>query len=55
MGSEMCIRDRDIYGEDVVVKLLHFQRPETKFADISQLKEQMHKDKKDALEYIRRY
>ena len=57
IGIETFIMDfdKDIYGEDVVVKLLHFQRPETKFADISQLKEQMHKDKKDALEYIRRY
>ena len=57
IGIETFIMDfdKDLYGEDVVVKLLHFQRPETKFADISQLKEQMHKDKKDALEYIRRY
>ncbi len=57
IGIETYIMDfdKDIYDEDVVVKLLHFQRPEMKFSDISQLKEQMHKDKKDALEYIRRY
>ena len=51
IGIETFIMDfdKDIYGEDVVVKLLHFQRPETKFADISQLKEQMHKDKKECV------
>ncbi len=57
LGIETHIMDFDsnLYGENVVVKLLHFQRPEMKFDDLMQLRKQMHKDKNDAIKYIRRY
>ena len=36
--------DRDIYGEYISVSLMHFSRPEMKFASVEELKEQLKKD-----------
>ena len=41
----------DVYDEDVSVSLLKFRRPEKKFADINELKEQMEKDLAAGKEY----
>ena len=37
--------DQDIYGESIVVKLLHYIRSEEKFNGVDALKEQLHKDR----------
>lgn len=47
--------DEEIYGEDVIVELLCFQRPEEKFADLDSLKNQMHNDKELADKVNKRY
>ncbi len=54
VGAETYIFDFDdnIYGEDIVIGLLGFRRKEMKFGNISELKEQMHRDKEDAFKYI---
>ena len=54
VGAETYIFDfdADIYGEDIAVGLLSFRRKEVKFGSLSELKEQMHKDKEDAFKYI---
>lgn len=43
----------DIYGKNVRIDLLHFQRPEQKFDDLNALKEQMQYDKNEALLYLK--
>lgn len=35
---------KDIYGREIVTELLHFKRPEYKFAGVEELKQQMEKD-----------
>ncbi len=42
----------ELYGEDLRVSLLHFARPETRFADIEALKAQIDRDKTDARAYF---
>lgn len=44
--------DEDIYDQKISVSILERLRPEQKFGSIDQLKEQLGKDKKTALEYI---
>jgi len=39
----------DIYGKDIEVQLLNFERPEQKFASLEELKEQIERDKEYAL------
>ena len=36
--------DKDMYGKEIVTELLQFKRPEQKFEDVAQLKQQMEKD-----------
>lgn len=44
--------DKDIYGEGVAVKLIQRIRDEVKFKDLEELKQQLEKDKKVALNYL---
>ena len=54
LGVETYIMDfdKDIYGEQVTVMLLHHQRPEKKFSSLDELTVQMKKDKELAKENI---
>lgn len=45
--------DRDIYGEKIEVRLLHFERPEQKFDSLEELKQQLEKDKAYGLHYLK--
>ncbi|MDY2629334.1 MAG: bifunctional riboflavin kinase/FAD synthetase [Lachnospiraceae bacterium] len=45
----------DFYGKFVRVSLLHFQRPEQKFPSVELLKEQMHKDARNAEQYLSKF
>lgn len=53
---ETCILDfeRDIYGQDIMVEFHEFLRPEKKFPDIGQLKNQMERDKKYAADMLKK-
>lgn len=46
LGAETYLYDfsQDIYGREAEVSLLHYKRPEMRFADVEQLKAQMQKD-----------
>lgn len=46
--------NRDVYGKNVRIDLLHFQRPEKKFDSIDALREQMQDDKERALSILNR-
>ena len=58
----MCIRDRtdvfhfdrDIYGENIEVQLLNFERPEQKFDSLEDLKAQLERDKEYGQQYLER-
>ena len=43
--------EQDVYGKTAIVKLLEFKRPEKKFTDLEELKQQMIKDIDDGREY----
>lgn len=43
--------EQDVYGKNVIVKLLEYKRPERKFADLEELKAQMMIDINDGREY----
>lgn len=43
--------DKDLYGQEVVVSLLHYVRSEQKFDGIEELSRQMKKDLQKAEEY----
>ncbi|MBS5063969.1 MAG: bifunctional riboflavin kinase/FAD synthetase [Hungatella hathewayi] len=47
--------DRDIYGKNIEVQLLHFERPEQKFASLEDLKRQLEKDKEYGLRYLKEH
>ena len=57
MGVETFVFDfdRDIYGENIEVQLLHFERPEQKFASLEDLKRQLEKDKEYGLRYLKKH
>ena len=44
--------NRDIYGKNARIDLLHFQRAEKKFESLDALKEQMQYDKNEALLWL---
>lgn len=44
--------DKNIYGENIIVQLLEFKRPEMKFDSLLTLREQMHRDKEETSELI---
>lgn len=46
--------DKDLYGKNIEVQLLNFERPERKFDSLEQLKEQIEKDKEYGLSYLDR-
>lgn len=47
--------DRDIYGENIEVQLLNFERPETRFDSLEELKRQLEKDKEYGLQYLKKH
>ena len=47
--------DKDIYGEVLRIEFLHRLRNEQKFESLQALKIQLHNDRKNALDYIKRY
>ena len=49
MGVESYLFDfeGDLYGEEVLIRLHSFKRPEMKFDSVEALKEQMHRDKEE--------
>lgn len=53
---ETCILDfqKNIYGQNIIVEFHEFLRPEKKFPDIEQLKNQMERDKKHAAEVLKK-
>lgn len=53
---ETCILDfkKDIYGQSIIVEFHTFLRPEKKFPNILQLKNQMEHDKKHAADVLRK-
>ncbi|MCR4908807.1 MAG: bifunctional riboflavin kinase/FAD synthetase [Lachnospiraceae bacterium] len=46
--------DEDLYGEEIEVRLLHFERPEWKFDSVKQLKSAMHSDMLVAKRFFQR-
>lgn len=44
--------DRDLYGKNIEVQLLHFERPEQKFGSLEELKRQLQQDKEYGLRYL---
>ena len=47
--------DEDLYGKDIQVQLLDFERPEQKFSGIEELKARIEQDKQYAVEYFRQH
>jgi len=47
--------DEDVYGKNVIVKILHFIRPEMQFADIDQLAKQIETDCRNAGNYFKKH
>ena len=44
--------NKDLYGQDIEVQLLHYERPEKKFDSLEQLKNQLEQDKEYGLLYL---
>ncbi len=44
--------DGDLYGREIQVSLIHFKRPERKFADVEALKKAMHADTEEGRTYF---
>ncbi len=55
VGAETYIYgiNKDIYGKNIEVQLLHFVRPERKFDGLEQLKVQIEKDRDYGMEYLK--
>ena len=46
--------DADLYDHEISVSILQFLRPEQKFESVALLKEQLEKDKKTALYFLKK-
>ena len=46
--------DKEIYGQDIRMTFLEFLRADVKFTGLEALKEQLHKDKEDTLNYFKK-
>lgn len=44
--------EENLYGKEIEVQLLNFERPEQKFASLKELKERIEKDKEYAAAYF---
>ena len=57
MGVETFILglDEDLYGKDIQVQLLDFERPEQKFSGLEELKARIEQDRQYAVEYFRQH
>ncbi len=57
VGAETYLLDfaGDLYGKQIEVQLLHFQRPERKFGSLEELRAQLCQDKEAALAYLENY
>ncbi len=57
MGVESFLFDFEgnLYGEEVIIQLHAFKRPEMKFGNVEALKEQMHLDKEEGRKYFRNH
>ena len=44
--------EEDLYGKDIQVQLLNFERPEQKFDSLDALRERIGKDKQYAADYV---
>ena len=44
--------DKDLYGKNIEVQLLNFERPEQKFDSLEQLRQQLERDKEYGLSYL---
>lgn len=44
--------DQDIYGQTIEIAMLHYLRGEVKFNGMEELKDQLHKDKMQAIELM---
>lgn len=55
VGVETFIFDinQDLYGKNIEVQLLHFERPERKFDSLEELKQQLERDKEYGLNYLK--
>ena len=57
LGIETCLFDcsKDLYGKPFRVELLHFERPEKKFASVEELKLQIGRDQEAGLDFFRSF
>ena len=57
VGAETYLLDFDgnLYGKQIEVQLLHFERPERKFDSLEELRKQLCRDKEAGLNYLNQY
>ena len=57
LGIETCLFDcsKDLYGKPFRAELLHYERPEKKFASVEELKLQIGRDQEAGLDFFRSF